>query len=118
MAPKRGGVYWGNPTYPDGSGGKAKDHRCLVLRTPQRFESVVPILTLHSVIQPPRIINDCCHRLDQKQYRLKLPTYIDARMTMFAHLHSLGGHAFDLDDDDMDEIEFCLMNALELPFPE
>lgn len=112
---QRGDVYWGNPTYPDGSGGKSQDHRCLLLRTPSGTDHIVPILTLHTVRQVPRSLNDCCHVLVHKQYSLKAPTYLDARMTMFAHLTSFRNLAFQLCDDDLEEVDFCLINALQLP---
>jgi len=54
-------------------------------------------------------------RHDAINYRgLKVPTVVDARMTMFIRRDMIGDFCFELTSDDMEEIEDCLLVALDL----
>ena len=99
----RGLERWVDPRFPTGA--SATPHRCPLLRTPRARETDVPILTLHTLTT----------RHDAINYRgLKVPTVVDARMTMFIRRDMIGDFCFELTSDDMEEIEDCLLVALDL----
>lgn len=109
---RRGDVYWADPNFPTGASSTA--HRCVLLRTPRLREVNVPILTLHRLSKKPGAINDCCMELESKSYRgIRESTVIDARMTMFVPVTMLRDYCFSLSDDDIAELEDCLLVALE-----
>lgn len=109
---RRGAVYWADPHFPTGA--SSKPHRCLLLRSPAARETNVPVLTLHTLARKPDAVNDCCTVLEPGAYRgIKAETVIDARMTMFVPVLMVRDYCFDLSEEDMAEIEDCLLVALD-----
>lgn len=70
---------------------------------------------MHRLSKKRGKVNDCCKVFSARSYRgLDEETIVDARMTMFIPLFMLESLAFPLTQDDLEEIEDCLLVALEL----
>lgn len=108
----RGDVWWASPQFPTGE--TDKEHMCVLLRTPRPREVNVPILTLHTLERKPVAVDDTCLELTPQDYKpIKVPTVIDARMTMFVPVVMLARLAFVMREEHVSELEDCLLTALE-----